>query len=133
MFLSTYTRERRFKPDRWRAEFGRGDWHLCRLGRRRVGLLGITREPQDPAELRYFEYMWVVRRFRGNGVARYMLESALAQLRANGIRTVRLWVLDGNDVAVRLYEQVGFVRNGQVQKIADRPGRYEEQMVLTLP
>jgi hypothetical protein len=34
-----------------------------------------------------------------------MLNAVLDQLRAAGVRTAFLWVLDGNDVAVHLYKQ----------------------------
>ncbi|HUJ04980.1 MAG TPA: GNAT family N-acetyltransferase [Streptosporangiaceae bacterium] len=41
-----------------------------------------------------------------------MVRSVLSDLRASGIRTVYLWVLDGNDPAVGLYVRLGFVSTG---------------------
>jgi hypothetical protein len=43
-----------------------------------------------------------------------------------------LWVLDGNDVAMRLYERVGFTRNNHRQPLEARPGRSEERLRLDL-
>jgi len=132
MFLSTYDHESGFSHDQWRAEFERGEWHACHASGRLIGLLGITREPDTPTDLRYLEYLWVSPTYRRSGIAHHMLSFALDTLRATGIRTVLLWVLDGNDSAVRLYQKLGFVKTDYSQRLAERPGRIEEQMMLTL-
>lgn len=69
---------------------------------------------------------------RGRGVAFDMLTDLLAHLRAAGTRTVFLWVLDGNDGAVRLYNRIGFVSSNLRQPLEARPGSSEELMYLTL-
>ncbi|MGH3156867.1 MAG: GNAT family N-acetyltransferase [Streptosporangiaceae bacterium] len=131
-FLSTYEKERLFGDDHWRAEFGRGDWHIGFAGGEPVGLLGVTHEADTPAGACYFEYLWVAPDHRGRGVALRMIEVVLDRLSAAGMRTVFLYVLDGNDVALRVYEQAGFVRTNHREPLEARPGRTEERLQLDL-
>jgi ribosomal protein S18 acetylase RimI-like enzyme len=43
-----------------------------------------------------------------------------------------LWILNGNDPALRLYEQFGFQSTNERQPLPGQPGRYEERMRLRL-
>jgi ribosomal protein S18 acetylase RimI-like enzyme len=131
-FLSTYAQERSFGKARWQAEFDRGDWHSCQVGSRFVSLLGVTREHGGQEDERYLEFLWVSPDFRRCGIALDMLAVVLKNLRMSGIRVAFLWVLDGNDVAVQLYQRVGFVRTHHRQQLQARPGRTEERMMLPL-
>lgn len=47
--------------------------------------------------------------FSGLGVARQMVEGAVALARGRGWKALRLDVLEGNEPALRLYERAGFV------------------------
>jgi len=53
-------------------------------------------------------------------------------LRASGIRTVNLWVLEGNEAAQSLYKRVGFVSCNHSQPLPGQPDRHEELMQLDL-
>jgi ribosomal protein S18 acetylase RimI-like enzyme len=131
-FLSTYELEKRFDEYRWRAEFTRGNWHVGIVGGSRAGLVGATREPGAPVDECYLEYIWVSPEYRRGGVALSMLETVLGQLRDLGVRTAFLWVLDGNEAAVRLYHRAGFTSSNHRQPLAEHPGRTEERMQLRL-
>ncbi len=61
-----------------------------------------------------------------------MLTVILENLRMSGVRTAFLWVMDGNELAVRLYKRVGFVSSNDPQPLIARPGRSEERMQLDL-
>ncbi len=121
-FLSAYDRECDFGRSKWRTELGRGDWH--------VGLsdgqpVACSASPGTRATRRsqcYLEYLWVVPQARGTGFALSFLLDVLGQLRAAGVRTVLLWVMDGNLPAARLYEKAGFESIGQPVPL-DWPGR----------
>lgn len=132
MFLSNYEREVRYPDAIWENEFKRGDWYLGYVNGIAVSMMGITKEPDMPAYECYIEYMWVSPRFRQSGVARSLLEGVLTNLRDAGYTTVFLWVLTGNDIAAHLYERMGFAWTGLSQPLADRPGRFERQMRLSL-
>ena len=132
LFLATYDSQGTYSPDRWRAEFARGTWHACRVNGDWISLLGVIRDEGVPSDECFLEYMWVAPDFRRRGIARQMLTAVLGQLGATGVRIANLWVLDGNDVAVLLYERMGFRRTRHTQRIEARPGRTEERMELAL-
>jgi len=131
-FLSTYNKERNFDDSKWRKEFDRGDWYIGSRDGRLASLLGITREPKTPLDQCYLEYVWVSPEYRRTGVASFMLNAVLDQLRAAGVRTAFLWVLDGNDVAVHLYKRRGFVSTDLRQPLPGAPDRCEERMEMRL-
>jgi ribosomal-protein-alanine N-acetyltransferase len=59
--------------------------------------------------------------FRGRGVGRWLLVSALREVQAAGARQVTLEVRAGNLAAQRLYSSLGFVQQGV------RPGYYRKE------
>jgi ribosomal protein S18 acetylase RimI-like enzyme len=132
MFLSRYDREKTYERPKWEHEFKRGDWYAGYAGDTAICMVGVTKEPDTPSYECFIEYMWVDPQYRGSGVARSLLEDVLSELRATGYKTVFLWILDGNDIAARLYDRLGFDWTGRVQPLEDRPGRSEHQMSLSL-
>ena len=132
-FLATYEQEDGYGEDRWRAEFARGDWTIGFLDGRPVSLIGTTRETHTPPGQCYIEYLWVAPECRRTGLASSMLTSVLDRLRAAGVQTAFLWVLNGNDPATRLYKQLGFVSTNRRQLLPADPTRSEELLRLDLP
>jgi ribosomal protein S18 acetylase RimI-like enzyme len=131
-FLSTYATERAFTEDKWRAEFSRGQWNVGFDAGQPVSLVGITREPDMSLDQCYLGYLWVAPRFRRQGTAFRMVDEVLGRLQKSGVRTVFLWVLDGNDSAMRLYQRIGFISSNYRQPLPGQPGRSEERMQLDL-
>jgi ribosomal protein S18 acetylase RimI-like enzyme len=131
-FLSTYERERVYGEGQWRAEFTRGDWNVGFMEGRPASLLGVTREDNTPAGACYLEYLWVAPECRRRHVALDMIVGVLDGLRARGVRTAFLWVLDGNEVAMSVYRRAGFMTTNQRQLLVARPGRTEERLYLNL-
>jgi ribosomal protein S18 acetylase RimI-like enzyme len=131
-FLATYAKERLYEDHHWRAEFNRGDWYVGFVDAIPVSLVGVIWPVDTPDDARYFEYLWVAPEHQRRGVALRMIKVVLDRLSANGIRTVFLWVLNGNEVALRVYERAGFVRTNLSQPIHERPGRTEELLKLDL-
>src|SRR5215469_13046964 len=131
-FLSTYEREKAYSENQWRAEFTRGDWNVGFLDGRPASLLGVTNDADTPARACYLEYLWVAPDYRGRHLALDMIATVLDGLRGRGMRTAFLWVLDGNDVAMRVYRRAGFMSTNHRQPLAARPGRTEERLYLNL-
>lgn len=48
----------------------------------------------------------------GQGIGAALMQEGLARLQEKGYRSVSLWVLAGNDRAIRFYEQFGFKPDG---------------------
>jgi GNAT superfamily N-acetyltransferase len=61
--------------------------------------------------------MWVRPVARGRGVGDALVESVVSWAGEHGCRHVRLWVVEGNGPASRLYERHGFAATGQRQPV----------------
>lgn len=62
----------------------------------------------------------------GTGIGRALLHEAHARMRDEGCTASALWVLDGNERALRFYERAGYRPDGRTQ---DDP--YDDGTVLT--
>lgn len=131
-FLSTWEKESKYDRPEWQAEFARGDWYVGMVtvesADRPVSIACITRASGAPAHQRFLESVWVAPEFRRQGVAFSMINKVLDRLKLSGVRTVFLWVLDGNSSAMRLYERLGFVSCNHREPLKDYPGHSEELM-----
>jgi ribosomal protein S18 acetylase RimI-like enzyme len=76
--------------------------------------------------------MWVTPGHRESGIAYDMLIFTFGRLQAIGVRTAFLYVLDGNDAAMRLYKRAGFTSANEPEPLADCPGRSEELLQRSL-
>jgi hypothetical protein len=65
-------------------------------------------------------------------IARTMLAVVIDRLRTSGVRTVFLWVLDGNLAAAHLYKNMGFISTDYRQPLPAHPAGNEERMRLDL-
>jgi ribosomal protein S18 acetylase RimI-like enzyme len=65
-------------------------------------------------------------------VATLLLRAVLDGLRDSGVQTVWLYILDGNDPAMRLYEGFGFQSTNERQELPDHPAGSEERLRLRL-
>jgi ribosomal protein S18 acetylase RimI-like enzyme len=131
-FLATYEEESKFDGGRWLSEFDRGSWLVGHENGRPVSLLGCTRLERPATPEFYLEFLWVSPECRQRGIAYRMIQHAVERLRAAGVARAFLWVLDGNDAAVRLYRRAGFVSSNRKEPLLARPGRSEERMQLDL-
>ncbi|MES2297081.1 MAG: GNAT family N-acetyltransferase [Pseudomonadota bacterium] len=109
-----------------------GAWSRNQL----IAIIGVSRDPAK--KLRHRANLWGVYTkppYRGQGVARALLEAVLEALRASGdINTVTLSVNVENMAAKRLYGSAGFVSFG-VQRnamLVDGLPVHEEHMLLEL-
>jgi len=121
-----------YSEQRWRQEFMRGEWNIVIADGKEIGLLGVTRERAMPSQERYLEYLWVAPGFRRSGVGSMLLRAVLDRLRDSGVHTVWLYILDGNQAAMRLYQSFGFQTTNERQLLPDHPAGSEERMKLRL-
>jgi ribosomal protein S18 acetylase RimI-like enzyme len=130
VFLSTYKREYTYPEEQWLAELSHNDWYCARVDAEPVSLMCVTREAGS--ERSYLESLWVSPKFRSAGLGYLLLTTVLGKLRAAGVSTAFLWVLDGNEAAMRLYKRVGFVNSNRREELKAHPGRTEEEMLIHL-
>jgi ribosomal protein S18 acetylase RimI-like enzyme len=131
-FLSSLDREATYPEQHWRQEFSRGEWNIMLAGDLDVGLLGVTRPSGMSSQECFLEYLWVAPGVRQRGVASKLLRTVLDRLRGSNVQTVWLYILDGNDRAMRLYQRFGFQSTDERQPLPDDPKRSEERMRLRL-
>ena len=77
----------------------------------------------------------VIREFRGKGVGKRLLNTALQAARERGLSRIELTVREQNAIAIQLYESVGFVKEGLHIKAVKINGQYENyfSMALLIP
>jgi ribosomal protein S18 acetylase RimI-like enzyme len=131
-FLFSHEKELAYGEQEWRQEFSRGQWYIMVSDYKEIGLLGVTREEAASEQKYYLEYLWVAPDFRQAGRASSLLRTALARLRASGVRTVWLYILDGNEPAMRLYRTFGFQSANKRLLLPDHPAGGEELLTLSL-
>lgn len=131
-FLSSHRREATYDEQRWRQEFMRGEWNIVFADGKEIGLLGVTREPAMPSQECYLEYLWVAPGYRRSGVGSMLLRTVLGRLRDSGVSTVWLYILDGNQAAMRLYQRFGFQSTNERQPLPCHRAGSEERLKLSL-
>jgi len=83
---------------------------LARVSHQVAGFVSFGASRDEDAPLRCAEVfaIYVHPAFLSAGAGRQLWLAALRQIRAEGYKTVTLWVLAGNDRAIRFYERAGF-------------------------
>lgn len=76
--------------------------------------------------------MFVAPRARGTGEAKRLIEAVIDWARAAGHAELRLWVMDGNTPAEKLYHRMGFTPTGATRDVKEHGLSREYQMSLPL-
>ena len=130
-FASSLEREQSFDDAEWLDRVTTNAWFLVRADGERVGLACGIPEPDDEAG-RHLVGMWVDPAFRGRGLGDLLVAAVMAWARRAGAGYLALWVVDGNDRALGLYERLGFEATGERQPVPGRPDLMESRMRLLL-
>ena len=96
-----------------------------------IGMVGAFARDEEPATRQLYG-MWVAPEARGSGVGASMVEAVIEWSRAGGADEVKLWVVESNLPAVRLYQKAGFVPTGEAQPLPSNPELIDTQMRLAL-
>ncbi|GAA2144924.1 GNAT family N-acetyltransferase [Actinomadura napierensis] len=126
-FCSTLAREEAFTPDVWRDRLSARNTYLAETADGPGGLVAVVPEEDGTAEL---VGMWVAPAARGRGVGDLLVRAALDWTAEHGLPELRLWVVEGNRRAERLYSRHGFARTGDTQP--HRPGEEQFEMAHVL-
>ena len=87
--------------------------------------VGLTNDKIQHVEL---VSMWVRPEARGIGVGGGLIEAVLGWAFDAGFGEVRLWVVDGNERAERVYSRLGFRRTGAVAPVREGEPLMEFEM-----
>jgi RimJ/RimL family protein N-acetyltransferase len=97
-----------------------------------VGWCDIQRHPFLSHSHRGTLGMGVVPEYRGHGIGARLLDQTLEQAFATGFVRVELSVRADNMRAVRLYEKVGFVREGVLRDAVFVDGEFHDTVAMAL-
>jgi ribosomal protein S18 acetylase RimI-like enzyme len=126
-FAAELETEAEFDEDEWRSLLGQHRWFVVDSDIGTVGIAAVRPGADWPISC-HIESMWVAPTVRGEGIAQYLMGQVMEKLRADGGRTVLLWVLDGNDRARSFYAKVGFTSTGERQQLTvGNRTEYEER------
>ena len=87
-----------------------------------VGFYRVTRHPGRARHGALLATLAVSPAAQGRGVARRMVEDAIAHLRADGVTRVELSVESDNPRAIAFYQRLGFEREGVLRRAYRRAG-----------
>lgn len=119
-FGSTFAEVNAWAEARWRSRLADVAQWMAWMDGAPAGTVGLADDELIS--------MWVEPPARGRGVGDALVATVLAA--AVG-RQVRLWVIMGNEPAIRLYARHGFAPTGEVRRVhPDDPARLEVAMTL---
>ncbi len=83
---------------------------------------GNSRDQNEAPNVAEIYAIYVVSSRWSTGVGRLLWEGALEHLRRLGFTKVTVWVLSGNEKAIRFYQRVGFAFSGDSETTVDIGG-----------
>jgi GNAT superfamily N-acetyltransferase len=95
---------------------------VAELGGQIVGFAGTGPADADdvsqmPAGSHELQTMYSLQETWGTGVGRALLDRVFADLAADGVATMHLWVFAANDRARRFYERAGWTADGESREL----------------
>lgn len=106
-----------------------GDIWIAESGGRIAGFIGVVASDSETAQLRWF---LIEPEFRGLGLGRRLMSTAMDFCREKGFRHVFLWTFDELDVARHLYSEYGFKPTEKADNNIWKNGVVEERWDLIL-
>ena len=97
-----------------------------------VGWCDIQRHPFPAHSHRGTLGMGVVAEYRGCGIGKRLIDQTLKQAFATGFVRIELNVRADNLRAVRLYEKLGFVREGVLRDVVFVDGEFHDAIAMAL-
>ncbi|MBF6352006.1 GNAT family N-acetyltransferase [Nocardia flavorosea] len=127
--LHPHTEAALWNEQQWREWTARRcPFFVAVTGARPVGSAGVIATEGGPELVS----MWTAVPARRTGVSDQLVHAVAEWARGAGHRELRLWVLDGNQAAEKLYLRNGFLRTGAVRPCSAEDLRPENEMALSL-
>jgi GNAT superfamily N-acetyltransferase len=129
-FGSTFEREQAYDEDAWRQWPRAAAVFLADEGDVPVAM--VAGFDGDTVEERQLVSLWVHPDHRGRGIASRLVTHVEDWAREEGAHRLVLWVADGNEAALRLYQRHGFTESGKSKSLPSNPAINEQQMLRQL-
>ncbi|RDI50082.1 GNAT family N-acetyltransferase [Nocardia mexicana] len=127
-FATSYDEAAQWDERRWRMWAGGRTLFVAEAESEVLGCAGGLLED----DLAVLVSMFVAAAARGTGTSDRLIETVADWARDGGHADLRLWVLDGNTPAEKLYRRRGFVATGQRRPNAPGDPRIEYEMARAL-
>jgi GNAT superfamily N-acetyltransferase len=132
-FGSTYAKQAALVEADWRHRISRGKTFFPYIpdvnGTEPQGLVGSLQEQPGTVEL---VSLWVRPHARGLGVGKALVNAVINWSKAMSAASVHLWLTEGNQHALMLYERCGFALTGERQPLPSKPDLTEIGMIRSL-
>ena len=92
---------------------------IAKDNNRVVGFIGYGVKTEDGIEVGEIMTLYVLSEYRGKGIGSRLMCAGLERL--NRCSLLRIWVVKGNDKAIRFYEKFGFYPDGE-EKTSEKVG-----------
>jgi GNAT superfamily N-acetyltransferase len=129
-FGSSLRREQDFDESQWRAWTRSAGLFMAFVGESPVGMAACV--AGESGSDRKLVGMWVDPPWRGRDAASMLVRSVVDWAGSQGIEQLRLWVVEGNESARRLYAGRGFEVTGSRKPLPSNPRLFANEMALTL-
>ena len=115
------------------SSLDKGNIHLMALdGGQVVGWCDVSRLERDGFRHCGRLGMGLLPAYRGRGIGRRLMESAVSRARETDLQRVELDVYASNGAAIALYEKLGFVHEGVKRKGRLLDGHYDDVILMAL-
>lgn len=79
-------------------------------------LIGSAKDQFTDETIGFIYELYVIQEFRGKGISKHLMRSAMEHLQSEGYREIRLGVFAGNH-AIELYKQMGFTERNTTMSL----------------
>jgi ribosomal protein S18 acetylase RimI-like enzyme len=129
-FGSTYAGQAASVEADWRRRISRGRTFFAYVAEvnetEPAGLVGSSQEQPGTVEL---VSLWVRPQARGLGVGQALVDAVINWAKVRSAAFVHLWLTEGNQRALALYERCGFALTGERQPLPSKPNLTEIGMI----
>ena len=111
-----------------------GGFHVVEADGRIVGFYRVTRHEGRARHVAYFGTFAVTPEAHGGGIARAIVDTVIARLRADGVMRIELMLEADNPRAFAFYRKLGFELEGTMRAAYKRAGedRYVDEWLMAL-
>ncbi len=107
-------------------------WHalIAIVKGRIVGVCDILRTPMQRTSHVAELGVGIMSGYRGQGLGRALMEAAFRWMRTHGITKARLFVLEGNEIAQKLYKSMGFAYTGVYRREVKTNNGFTDLLIM---
>jgi RimJ/RimL family protein N-acetyltransferase len=103
---------------------------VAEINKKVVGLCGVERALGDVKNHIGYLFIWISRNYRGMGLGTKLMKTML-KLAKKYFKIIRLDVAVANKIAIKLYSQLGFRKEGLLKKEYFINGKYYDAVVMS--